>query len=167
MGKKKQGHVVLGNNSLRCLNCGDEHHLDLASGISLRMMAGLAEGYSKDHRSCKPSSVGRARFEYTTPEQWAKSWDTGQSSMTIYNFMARGIVSRPEIPHDPSDFGRCYRLLKVAPEWRARMAEMGAVIATWTPYADAWDELERLFEEESPTGMAPILFARLQELARC
>lgn len=164
--KKTAGHVVLGNNSLRCLNCGDEYHIDMAQGISLGMMAGMARGYAADHRKCKPSVAGRARFEYTTPEQWARSWDTGMSSMTIYNFMQTGLTQRAATPSDPSDFGRCYRLLKVAPEWRERLCEMAEAIEVWRPLVLVWAELEKLFEEESPSGKCPRLFARMQELIR-
>lgn len=166
--ERKAEHVVMGNNSFRCLNCGDEHLVDMnaGSGFTMNMFAGLARGYADDHKNCEPSDAGAKRFEYTTPEQWAKSWDTGMSSMTIYNFMTRGRIGvlRVEIPHDPSDFGRCYRLLKVAPRWRAMMPEMGRALPEWAKLCDAWSELEALYEEEWPSGAAPKLYARIREL---
>lgn len=164
MGKTE--HVVMGNNSLRCLNCGDESFLNMSRGLSINMMLGLSKGFSKDHARCKPTARGRERFEYTTPGGWLKSWDTGQSSLTIYGFMDSGRTINVSVPHDPADFGRCYRLLKVAPAWRARMWEMGAEIPAWSKLCDAWSELETLFEEESPSGECPKLYARIQELGR-
>lgn len=167
MSKKNADHVVMGNNSLRCLHCGDEHILDLGNGgISLNMMAGLASGYADDHRHCKPSPRGVARFEYSTPDEWAKSWDTGASSMTIYHFMRSGLTYRAAVPYDLSDFGRCYRLLKTSPAWRARMSEMGEAIPSWAALASNWDELERLYEEEirCGSGSASKLDERLEKL---
>lgn len=167
--KKTAEHVVLGNNSLRCLNCGDEYHINMQGRVSAIMFMGLARGYGDDHRACKPSARGRARFEYTTPEQWAQSWDTGSSSLTIYNFF-RSIGGRDgdraEVPHDPSDFGRCYRLLKVAPEWRERLSDLGVAIPKWDRLVADWSSLELLFEEESPSGQCPKLYARIQELTQ-
>ncbi len=169
MPKKKDEHVVFGNNSLRCLNCGDEHHIDMTNGITLNMMAGLSRGYADDHKHCKPSARGRARFVYETPPEWLASWDTGASSKTIYNFMMHGgNGTRPRyevaVPHDPADFGRCYRLLKAFPTWRARLDELAVALEAWRPLVDAWPELERLFEEESPSGTCPKLFERIKEL---
>lgn len=162
----KTDHVVMGNNSLRCLNCGREQPLDFSQGIGIGAMVGLSKGFGKDHAKCKPSEDGRARYMYKTPGEWLESWDTGLSSMTIYNFMQRGQTIAPDMPHDPADFGRCYRLLQVAPEWRTRMADMGAAIPAWSKLCDAWSELEALYEEEHPLERAPKLYARLQELRR-
>jgi hypothetical protein len=69
-------------------------------------------------------------------------------------------------PYDPDDFGRCYRLLALAPEWRARIAEMAAYGDEWAALSAAWDELTALYEAEAPshTGTAPKLYFRMREL---
>jgi hypothetical protein len=69
-----------------------------------------------------------------------------------------------DVPHDPADFGRCYRLLKVMPSWRARLPEVAARFPEWRGFVDAWDELTALYEEALPAGPAPKLYARMQEL---
>lgn len=49
-------------------------------------------------------------------------------------------------PHDSSDFGRCYKLLKIFPDWKKRIKEMGRLGKIWERIASAWDELELLYE---------------------
>jgi len=132
--------------------------------VSIRMMAAMAKAFSADHKGCKQTAAGRARFEFKTPEAWLKSWDTGASSRTIWNFMMTGSSAKVAIPLDPSDFGRCYRLLKAFPEWRARMPELGARFAAWSALVAFWPKLEQLFEQESPSGQCPKLFEALKEL---
>ena len=162
--KAKVSHAVMGNNSMRCLNCGCEQAIPMP--VSIRMMTAMCGAFTEDHADCKQSAAGRARFEYTTPEAWLRSWDTGASSLTIFNFMRVGVTARAAIPYDPADFGRCYRLLKAFPDWRVRMSEMGERIPEWKELATHWDELERLFEEESANGDCPKLYKRLGEIVR-
>lgn len=99
---------------------------------------------------------------------WMRNGDTGVSSETIWHVMTGETVRSHGIPWDPSDFGRCYRLLKVMPSWRGRMPEVADRFPEWRPLVDAWDELTALYEEEAPnhTGPAPKLYARMQELTR-
>lgn len=170
--KKKPGHVVINNNAFRCLHCGEELKFPESSkgGFSLKLIAGMCKLVETEHRKCKPSPAGKARFEYSSPDEWSNSWDTGTSSQTIYAMLSGHKFlpeSRESPPRDPSDFGRCYRLLKVAPpEWRSRLDEVSKRFPTWKPMVAAWDELTALYEEEIPAGVgsAPKLYARMQEL---
>lgn len=101
-----------------------------------------------------------------TPNQWILSDDTGTSSITIWAVMMgeyKGLA-RNNIPHDPSDFGRCYRLLAHFPKWRERLIEVGNVYQIWMPMIERWDEMERLWEEESPSGKCPKLYKLMREL---
>jgi DNA-directed RNA polymerase subunit RPC12/RpoP len=101
------------------------------------------------------------------PVAWLANGDTGISSKTIwFTLMNRTapIEFRPDVPHDPSDFGRCYRLLKVMPSWRSRLPEVAEKHKSWRPLVAAWDELTALYEQELPTGMAPKLYARMRAL---
>lgn len=71
---------------------------------------------------------------------------------------------RPDIPYDPGDFGRCYRLLQHFPEWHTRLPEVAAKYPVWGPMVKAWDELTALYEEEKQSGKAPKLYKRMKEL---
>jgi hypothetical protein len=99
------------------------------------------------------------------PIAWASSGDTGISSMTIWSVM---MGRKPEdkwggnYPHDPDDFGRCYRLLKVMPSWRSRLREVSVRFPAWNGLIDSWDELTALYEEELPSGLCPKLYQRMR-----
>ena len=71
-------------------------------------------------------------------------------------------------PSDPSDFGRCYRLLKLFPDWRPRLDEIAAKHPAWGPMVARWSDMEALWEEESikPDRKAPKLFALMTTLVR-
>jgi hypothetical protein len=90
--------------------------------------------------------------------EWIVSGNTGTSSKTIWSHFV--INSRPGgnfgamTPSDPSDFLRCYWLLKLAPEWRDRIAEMGQRYPEWKPLTDNWDELEKMIESVWPKSCA-------------
>jgi hypothetical protein len=102
-----------------------------------------------------------------TPMEWLLGGDTGVSSKTILAVMTGNEVSGPfgaDIPYDPSDFGRCYRLLQQFPEWKARLPEVAARYPIWGPMVEAWPQMETLWERESPTGKCPQLYAMMQEL---
>ena len=112
-----------------------------------------------------------------TPNEWILSDDTGISSKTIWAVMTGTVTAHggfrvnnfySDVPHDPSDFGRCYRLLKNFPSWRKRIGEMAIVSETWKKMADNWNDLESEYEREMRrgTGSAPVLFKKMQEIIR-
>lgn len=106
---------------------------------------------------------------------WLSNGDTGVSSETIwFVMMGRPARSRfvPDVPRDPSDFGRCYRLLQVMPGWRARLPEVALAHPTrWPAFVEHWDELSTLYEQViGPSGKgwdmtaSRALHARMQQL---
>lgn len=165
MKKKKPSHTTMGNNSFRCLHCGQEYDLDtaFAQGTTLGMVAAMAEAFAKDHAACQPSERGRARFEFKTPDEWLRSWDTGLSSISIWHYMMQ--AGKPKggyaVPEDPADFGRCHRLLAAFPAWRAKIGEMAGLNERWAKVAPRWSEFEALYLEEAPTGRCVRLFDAL------
>lgn len=105
--------------------------------------------------------------------RWVGSGDTGVSSEAIWSMMMGAEPSREwgysNYPHDPDDFGRCYRLLELMPEWRLQLDKMRALSPEWSALVDAWPELEQLWREEGDgTGRPPFgtrmhrLFTRMQ-----
>lgn len=81
-----------------------------------------------------------------TPIEWLLSGDTGMSSRTICAVMTGSQYFDASTPMDADDFGRCYRLLKLFPEWKPRMNEVARVCKAWGPLVAAWDELTALYE---------------------
>jgi len=90
--------------------------------------------------------------------QWFRSGDTGTSSETIFDTMTGVPVKRHGIPWDPSDFGRCYRLLTAFPEWKERMGEVSARFPEWKPFVDNWAKMEELYERDLPTDKSADLY---------
>ncbi len=160
---KGAAHVVPGGGGFRCLHCGEEQAL--AYPIAIPIWTAAAKAFEGMHKRCKPSERGAARMRYTNADEWMASWDTGVSSRTIFaTFKGYGLDGGPGVPHDPDDFGRCYRLLKVAPEWRANLRRVAERYPAWVGLVAHWDRLESLYEEEFPTGSAPRLYALMQEI---
>lgn len=107
--------------------------------------------------------------------EWIVGNDTGISSKAIWARMM-GVAEASQdhgwgnYPHDPDDFGRCYRLLKAVPEWRSRIGEMAAENTVWKAMADAWDELSAMYEAEVDTtgrrhsGLAPKMYERMKQI---
>lgn len=103
--------------------------------------------------------------------RWLSSDDTGMSSLFLASKLAPEQVSEQEyaIPHDPSDFGRCIKLLEAEPALRDRLAIMRSVSNQWSQLVERWDEIERLLCEEAPdwsngNGRAPKTYALIQEI---
>ena len=105
---------------------------------------------------------------------WAAFGEQGISSRTIFAIMTGAIKhedafprdwARFNVPHDPSDFRRCYLLLKLIPEWRERLEEMADAFPKWRPFVDRWDEMTALYEQEreNPKGLCPKLYEQMTQ----
>lgn len=167
--KKSAPHVVMGGKGVRCLNCGTEE--DAHFPVRLEVLKAIGNAFEKEHAHCEPSEAGAARLAFKTPAEWLDSWDTGVSSKTIWWVMTglnpgfgSPLGCGPDVPHDPDDFGRCYRLLAAFPDWRARLPEVSARFPAWSRLVAHWADLEKLYEEEFPTGGAPKLYDLVQKL---
>ena len=112
--------------------------------------------------------------EMNAVTRWIVGGDTGISSKTIWSVMMGAEPSYPCEPSDPDDFGRCYRLLKIAPpSWRASLSRVSEKYPVWTALVRQWDELTALYEDELVNGpidkksrvrMAPKTYVRMKEL---
>jgi hypothetical protein len=182
MPKNTADHIVLNTahaGLLQCLHCGNTHDMKLPQPAGA--VLALSGWFRGEHIDCELSEKGEActyclefghkpeaceRLDVTTPQEWMVGPDTGTSSMTICRVALGEIPTRPNPPIDPDDFGRCYRLLKLFPHFRARLSDVAAQYPAWGPLVREWDALTSLYEEElkSPSGMAPKLYKRMQDL---
>lgn len=78
--------------------------------------------------------------------RWMVSGDKGLSSETLWAALMGGEQGPNWTPSDSHDFGRCYRLLKLIPEWRARLGDVPKVLPDWKQLVAAWPECEALWE---------------------
>lgn len=112
--------------------------------------------------------------------EWIVNDDTGISSIVIFAVMM-GVpvvnLHNKSTPRDPSDFGRCYRLLKLIPDWENRLEELRKVDYSyysmnnnsehsegWGRFVDNYKKMCELYEEESPTGKAPKLYELMKKI---
>ncbi len=89
-----------------------------------------------------------AKYGHNPEERWLYGIDTGLSSICIFNYMKGYANADIHVPHDSDDFGRCYRLLDIIPDWRTRMPEMGRHYSQWKPFTDCWSELESYYRNK-------------------
>lgn len=80
--------------------------------------------------------------------QWLFSGDTGLSSRCLCAHMLGVKAERSSYPSDPSDLGRCLRLLELIPEWKPRIGEMAAFGPGWAGQVKAWDKLAQSMADE-------------------
>lgn len=142
--------------------------------IAFWEMSAIADGFAKEHASCEPDpqvpirEEARRKEAALSPETWITGPDTGVSSMTIWSVMTgQPMPDRscgPNVPHDPDDFGRCYRLLQAFPSWRERLPEVAARYPKWGPMVREWDRMTALYEEELATGAPPKLYDLMHQL---
>jgi hypothetical protein len=83
-----------------------------------------------------------------TPNEWIANGQVGISSKTIWCVMMGVSCGRPDIPYDPDDFSRCYKLLELFPGWKGRMQEVADKYPKWIPLVKNWDYMTELYEME-------------------
>lgn len=176
--KANTDHIVMKPPAtFMCLHCGGRY--DAAMPAPVDVFVAIGKGFEKGHKKCPLPGTGLvcehcggrdhpkgqcSRLEYDgDPHRWAAGPDTGLSSLTIWSTLMGRPNDRPSYPYDPSDFGRCYRLLHAIPGWRERIGEMAAVPG-WERLASAWDELEAIYRRDLASGVSPALYKRIQEL---
>jgi len=80
--------------------------------------------------------------------RWLGGDDTGLSSKAILNHMLGVRDADQSYPVDPSDLGRCLRMLRLFPEFKGRMVEMARYGLAWESLSKKWQELELLMINE-------------------
>jgi hypothetical protein len=166
MAKKKiPDWLVLGDSGMRCLRCGKDEKMP--QPMPAMAFTSWAEYQGALHQGCK--DTGRVDFVATSVGGWIHGHDTGISSKAIWLHMMgmpRERVVFGDYPLDPSDFGRCYRLLALEPSWRGRIGEMAQYSQAWSALAGAWDELTAMYEAAlaDEKKQAPVMYGRMRAL---
>ena len=104
-----------------------------------------------------------------TPLEWIAGNDTGISSKTIWAVMMNAVPENYgfghfDTPLDPSDFGRCYRLLALFPDWKNRLDEVAEKFPKWGPMVREWDTMTALYERDYESGKSSELYDLMQKL---
>lgn len=93
--------------------------------------------------------------------RWLLSQDVGVSSMAICAHMLGEKTDDTGYPHDPSDLGRCIRLLKLFPQWESRIPEMSKYGPGWAGLVAQWQTIVDLYHNEG--GLPPEVRERSPE----
>lgn len=143
-------HVVNTDNtiirSLRDRPSGDAHLIAACDPDTIQAL--LAE------RDQLADALEAAREDVSIARRallWLAGGDSGMSSEAICYHML-GMKSDGSFPLDPSDLGRCLRLLELFPEWKPRMGEMARYSAQWAALVERWDELAEMMADEVGIG---------------
>jgi hypothetical protein len=168
-------HVVMAGRKIRCCHCGASEDFAPIRLTDKRLKAFelTVSSFQDEHANCPEPETPKTTEEAIA--RWINGPDTGCSSVQIWCKLTGTHINQTQYhenmwfpedsrtPADPSDFGRCYRLV-AGFGWRDRLSEMRSVHPLWTVVVDHWDELAKLYEEELPSGRAPRLFRRMKEL---
>lgn len=116
--------TIDGDGNWWCLGCDTKYTPPMPQPIWAAVA--LMKAFHEEHKRCK---APKKRPNPATAAEWRQGPDTGTSSIAIWEVMEgqRSTLRDggfPPIPHDPSDFGRCYRLLQLCPHYRPRLAEV-------------------------------------------
>lgn len=142
-----------------CTRCGDG--LEMGMPQRIEVVTAAMNAFVRAHRSCK---LGQFTEPPVSVNSWPASRDTGVSSATIYYvFTGRKVYDNFDVPHDPDDFGRCYRLLKLAPTMEAVLFRVSDMFPTWKPFVREWAKLKAIYEEAVKTKDATV-FDRGKEM---
>lgn len=72
--------------------------------------------------------------------------------------------TRFDAPHDPSDFGRCLRLVHAVPEVRECFPRISRAVKPFAGILQNWDELVAIYERDKSKGRSNELYRRIKEL---
>lgn len=136
-------HIVMRPQGVGCTRCGEELAI---FPCSVRVLDAASKAFAEEHAGC---AEGAKRRRPSKLEKWALGWDKGTSSASIYwaftgQFPYAG-GARHDAPYDSDDFGRCVRLLDLAPEWRERLDVLAEKVPAFAPLVPEWGRLEELY----------------------
>jgi len=127
------------------MNTGIAHHYS-ASGKRVTFCMGDPEELKKWESDIKVSLAG-----CDPQEQWWRGVDVGTSSAAMFAALttspfkdAAEEFGRGSTPHDAGDLGRCLGLLRLFPEWKARLPEVAEAYpdTKWPGIVENWETLE-------------------------
>lgn len=96
--------------------------------------------------------------------KWLISGEVGMSSKAMLA-AALGIEQKNKRhPLDPYDFKRCLNMVDSVPFVKKYFYRVAYMSHVWANIIYNWDELEKLYSEESNTGSCPKMYARMKEL---
>ncbi len=96
--------------------------------------------------------------------RWMANEDIGVSSKTIAATIAEVDCSHVDVPHDPSDFMRCLKMLDACPSIK-NLSKVKEVYPFYAPIINNWNEMVDLLEKDKKeySGRSPTLYKYMQK----
>lgn len=92
-------------------------------------------------------AVSSSFFVPKNAQEWLKNGEKGISSKVIFGAITGLWLDNYDwTPADPSDFNRCYKLIKQVPEWRQELYKVSLISKEWKNVVDNWDKLSEMLE---------------------
>lgn len=95
---------------------------------------------------------------------WMRSGDTGTSSETMAAIALGADSGDFGAPYDPSDFGRCYRLVQAIPAIRDAFPRIAELVPAFAGILREWDALVAIYLRDLPSGKSGELYQRIKTL---
>lgn len=95
---------------------------------------------------------------------WLRSDDTGVSSETMAAIALGADSGEFDAPYDPSDFGRCYRLVKAIPEIRGCFPRISELVPQFAGILAEWDSLAKIYVRDLSRHGSYGLYEKIQLL---
>ena len=147
---------------------------DLARMTGATFTIGMPEDIRAYKDAISDEVIARTRNMYDTfglsdmAVEWLAVGEQGSSSQAMF-YAITGVMpqrfsqgTRRSHPHDPDDFSRCYKLVKVVPELSSQLGKVAELSDTWATIILEWDNLCALFEE----GNNEHLYQKLKSLTK-
>ena len=140
--------------------------LDIERGASVfRAAFGMAVLMDSANEVVDPDSdILEMHPKYRQIGEWLAKGDVGISSKTMVAIALGAESGRFDAPYDPSDFYRCYELVKQVPAIRNSFDDIAKKVPAFAGILREWDDLCVLFNSEKDTGMCRKTYARIKEL---
>ena len=82
-----------------------------------------------------------------TLNEWIVNGRVGISSKTIWGILQGIEVRDNDIPYDPSDFSRCWKLVTRCNISVDELKKVYVKLPYWKPYIDNWNKLTEMYEK--------------------
>jgi hypothetical protein len=97
-----------------------------------------------------------------TPSEWINNGDLGNAAIVIWSVMTKNvneaggyvkpaegedgqeIIYTYRVPKNSGAFYRCYKLLKLFPDWRNKLNKVSAAFPEWDVFVKDWDTLSAM-----------------------
>lgn len=158
---KSKDNTGFRNGDLFCFHCGRSQKMPLPMDVELAV--DFMQSFAKHHRNCEKTweePHWSSTAEMKDVDEKAQWWYNNANRGTSSEYMMAALCKKPYIgfltqryphPEDPSDFYRCWFLIKAIPEWKDQLHLLKGKTKFWDAIIDNWDKLSDMIEEQIQT----------------